>query len=416
MQHDKRVTMLASSLNKTASGGNAEHTVTPVIDGVTAQHIYRPSTVKMVSDALAESTDSSYTIVPVGGLNHLETGNRLISQRWAALSTSQLNRVVEYSPEDMVVTVQAGVTLAQLQAELAKNNQMLPIDSPNPYTTTIGGIVATNAQGLWQHAYRLPRDLVLGLSIITANGEQIKAGGKVVKNVAGYDLCKLFCGSWGSLGFIAEATFKVRPLPECRAHIAFSAPSVSAAIQAGLDVHGKLLEPVYLVTASDPEPALYVGLHGHEKTVAWQIDEISRIVESLGLSPTDTALSEDGLRHAIVATSSKVVVRISAKPTDLPRCAESVSELGGQAVYNVQTGIVEAAFDGVAEKMPQFTALLKDILPSNARIFWKRVPPSWKATMDIWAPRPGNAELMRSIKSAIDPRGLFSAGRFAGRI
>src|SRR5262245_15375236 len=127
---------------------------------------------------------------------------------------SALNRVLEYTPEDMTVTVEAGVTLTELQRHLAQNGQWLPIDPPQPDRTTIGDILAANASGPPRFNFGTIREHLLGIRVALADGRVIKAGGKVVKNVAGYDLCKLFVGSRGSLGVIVEATFKQRPLPE----------------------------------------------------------------------------------------------------------------------------------------------------------------------------------------------------------
>src|SRR5438552_15690399 len=130
------------------------------------------------------------------------------------ISTARLNRVVEYAPADQVVTVECGVTLAQLQGELAKNGQRLALDPPRPAEATLGGIVAANSFGPLRTRYGSVRDLIIGVSILRADGTRAKGGGKVVKTVAGFDLPKLMCGSRGTLGMIATATFRVHPVPE----------------------------------------------------------------------------------------------------------------------------------------------------------------------------------------------------------
>jgi FAD/FMN-containing dehydrogenase len=125
-----------------------------------------------------------------------------------------LSRVVEHTPEDLTVTVESGITLAALQSDLAKQGQWLPVDPPNADALTVEGLLATNASGPRRYGYGTIRDYVIGIKVALADGRVIKSGGKVVKNVAGYDLVKLFIGSQRSLGVIAEATFKLRPLPE----------------------------------------------------------------------------------------------------------------------------------------------------------------------------------------------------------
>src|SRR5438477_8627578 len=131
-----------------------------------------------------------------------------------AFDLATLNRVIEYNPADMTVTVEAGLTLAALQEQLAKRGQWLPIDPPNPDATTIADMLNSNISGPRRFGYGSIREHLLGLKVVLADGRLIHCGGKVVKNVAGYDLCKLFVGSRSSLGVLLEATFKVRPLPE----------------------------------------------------------------------------------------------------------------------------------------------------------------------------------------------------------
>jgi FAD/FMN-containing dehydrogenase len=130
------------------------------------------------------------------------------------IDLARLNRVVAHAPDDMTVTVEAGITLAGLQSELSGRGQWLPIDPPNPDRLTIGALIATNASGPRRLGCGTIRDYLIGLRVVLADGRLIKSGGQVVKNVAGYDLAKLFVGSYGSLGIIVEATFKLRPLPE----------------------------------------------------------------------------------------------------------------------------------------------------------------------------------------------------------
>src|SRR5687767_1191119 len=136
------------------------------------------------------------------------------AEKISTFDVRAMREVLEYTPEDMTVSVEAGITLAQLQARLAEHNQWLPIDPPGANTLTIGALLAANKSGPRRFGYGTIREHLLGIKVVLADGRVIKAGGKVVKNVAGYDLCKLFVGSQGTLGVIAEATFKVLPRPE----------------------------------------------------------------------------------------------------------------------------------------------------------------------------------------------------------
>src|SRR5580765_991989 len=156
------------------------------------------------------------------------------------------NRVVEYTPEDMTVTVEAGVTLAALQERLAQHGQWLPIDPPAPRTTSIADIINSNASGPRRCGYGTIREHLLGITVAMADGRLIHSGGKVVKNVAGYDLCKLFVGSRGSLGVFVEASFKVRPLPEAERFVAARCESLQQAAALLESVRTSQVTPVVL--------------------------------------------------------------------------------------------------------------------------------------------------------------------------
>lgn len=177
--------------------------------GLEPSRIERPSTIQEAADVIREAT----SIIPWGGGTGQDYGAppRKVG---TVLDLSGLDRVVAHEYADMTITVEAGITLAALQAQLAKHNQFLPLDPPDAETATVGGILATNAFGPLRLGYGTARDWLIGLKVIDAQGRLIKGGGKVVKNVTGYDLPKLHIGALGTLGVIVEATFKVSPKPD----------------------------------------------------------------------------------------------------------------------------------------------------------------------------------------------------------
>ncbi len=214
------------------------------------------------------------------------------AEKISALDLRALDRVVDYPPEDMPVTAQAGLTLAQLQARLAERGQGLPIDPPQPDGLSIGALLATNASGPRRYGRGTIREHLLGIRVALADGRLIKAGGKVVKNVAGYDLCKLFVGSFGTLGVIVEATFKVQPLPEAEQFVQARCES--------LDEAGKLIEaivesaltPIALdlhnISANTPPPStinhqpspilrVVLAFAGTREEVDWQLAEARQL-------------------------------------------------------------------------------------------------------------------------------------------
>jgi len=209
----------ASVLNRLESIVGADGLLPPepagafAVDGLTPQAAVAPASYEQVAEVMGYAHAEELAVIPWGGGAHIHTGN--VPARYdIALSLSRLNAVVEHEPADLTTTVQAGMTLSELQGRLGAAGQLLPLDPPGGERATIGGILAANASGPWRHAFGSARDMTIGLRVVTAEGRITRAGGRVVKNVAGYDLCKLYVGSLGTLGVIVEATFKLAPLPQ----------------------------------------------------------------------------------------------------------------------------------------------------------------------------------------------------------
>jgi len=194
-----------------------------------------------------------------------------------------LSRVLEYRPEDMTVTAGAGITLAALQAELAAHNQWLPIDPPQGERLTVGALLATNASGPRRYGFGTIRDWLIGIKVVLADGRLIKSGGKVVKNVAGYDLAKLFIGSQGSLGVIVEATFKLRPRPETERFVQTRLESTTHVAERIARIFESEISPVVLdwhrrvLDGSDPSATVVLGFSGTGAEVEWQLAEAERL-------------------------------------------------------------------------------------------------------------------------------------------
>ena len=194
------------------------------------------------------------------------------------IALEALNRIVEHAPADMTVSVEAGITLARLQSELARARQWLPIDPPSPERLTIGALLATNASGPRRFGCGTIRDHLIGIRVALADGRLIQSGGRVVKNVAGYDLAKLFVGSHGSLGVVVEATFKLRPLPEAEQFVRARCGSLQEAGELLESIFESEITPVALDfhdLPSMPAPrsplfSLVAGFAGTVEEVEWQ--------------------------------------------------------------------------------------------------------------------------------------------------
>ena len=259
-------------------------------------------------------------------------------ERITTVDLQAFTRVVEYQPADMTVTAEAGLTLAALQARLAEHGQWLPVDPPGADRMTLAGLLNTNASGPRRFGFGTLREHLLGLKIALADGRVIKSGGKVVKNVAGYDLLKLFVGSHGTLGVIVEATFKVRPLPEREEFVATPCSTFDQAAALIEAVLGSELTPVVLdlhkLSTPNPQPAttLVLGFSGTCEEVEWQTAKVA------GLCKAERA-SLDYDPHFWRNGSTGPVQRLSVLPSRLAsalptlEAAEFVARAGNGVIY-----------------------------------------------------------------------------------
>ena len=234
----------------------------PNLSSANGSIIITPASAAEISEILKLASSERWTVQPAGGMRWIKSTANLI------ISTSRLNQIIEHEPADLIAIAQAGVTLTDFNAKLAQNGQWLPLDPPDDGRATLGGVVATGIGGPQQFGYGRPRGSVIGMKVVLADGSMIKAGGRVVKNVAGYDLCKLFTGSLGSLGIITELNFKLRPRPAREATVIGR-----GAVE---DVLEARLFPVAIEIVSE---RLHVRFAGNEKGVAYQIEQAQKLLK-----------------------------------------------------------------------------------------------------------------------------------------
>jgi glycolate oxidase subunit GlcD len=240
--------------------------------------IVAPASPEEISEVLKFASSERWTVVPVGGRTWIKSTANLI------ISTRRLNRIIEHEPADLIAIAQAGVTLTDFNAKLAENGQWLPLDPPDDGRATLGGVVATGIGGPQQFGYGRPRGSVIGMKVVLADGSMIKAGGRVVKNVAGYDLCKLFTGSYGSLGIITELNFKLRPRPAREATVIATGNDLTAGRRAIIEAR------LFPVAAEIVGERLLVRFAGNEKGVAFQIEEARKLLKNAEVVMDDTDL------------------------------------------------------------------------------------------------------------------------------
>jgi len=371
------------------------------VGGAIPHAIARPGSYEDVAAILRHADERRLAVIPWGGGTMMRLGNAP-ARYDIALSLARLNNIVEHEPADLTVTCQAGITLGALRERLAATGQSVPLDPSLPAEATVGGALAANAWGAYRLAYGTPRDFTIGMRVVTADGRITRAGGKVVKNVAGYDLCKLYIGSLGTLGVIVEATFKVRPLPRAERHLAFDCDSPESACAAANEAYRRGLSLSAATVSHQGEGRWLLGVHLEGMPAA--VERSARELEALAGTPVATAGP---------AKEEAVALRLSTLPSALPSLLSRLATLTGVRLAAYPTaGVVRLAADDDALVEPALV-IAED---AGATALIESCPPPLKAGRDVFGEAPDSLPLMRSLKRQFDPHGTLGPGRFAGGI
>jgi glycolate oxidase FAD binding subunit len=330
------------------------------------------------------------------------------------ISTESFDRILEHNEGDLTAVLQAGVPLARAQEQFAGANQMLALDPPDLGGATIGGVVATGDSGPLRHRYGAARDLVLGVTVALPDGSVARAGGKVIKNVAGYDLAKLFAGSFGTLGAIVEVAVRLHPMrPTASAGGQGDDPSLVARAALAL-AHSRLEAQALDIAWRGGRGGVLARFAGAE--AGPQAEAARRQLEDAGLETSvieDDAAAWEAQR---VAQRGELVVRVSALQTRLEEVLRATERLGGGMVGRAALGIcwvslpAEAGAEGVRD-------LRAALAPSACVVL--DAPDEVRAEVDPWGLEGGGGaavELMRRTKARFDPNGVCSPGVFVGGI
>ena len=405
-------------------------------DGYAPKAVVLPASVQEVQDVLRLASKKTLSVIPAGAGTKLGIGN-LPQKVDIVLATTRLNSVIEYEPADLTVTVEAGIRLAALQAELAQHRQFLPLDPPHADRCTIGGIVSANASGSLRLRHGTARNQVLGLRVVHANGNLVKSGGKVVKNVAGYDLNKLYIGAFGTLGIVTEVTLKLSPIPTREVILTAGFENVQDAVKTGLNIVGSQLLPMFVnglinfeIGGDAQKPALVVGFGGDPETVAWQLAQCQKTMEQNG-SKGVTIIEGEPRWHLHVAVrefaagTERVIAKLNLKRTDVAefaaRVAEGGSERGGQVMCLLGSGVLYVAvpvtpdtdFKMLANHLAE---LRQSAVKARGNLIVETAPPELKQHIDVWGPLGDAVGLMKQVKVRFDPSGLLNPNRFVSSI
>jgi glycolate oxidase FAD binding subunit len=374
------------------------------VDGVLPRALVQPRSQEGVARFVEWAHGHFHHLIPRGGGTAMAVGN-IPRNHEITLSLTRLNRIVEYTPEDMTVTVEAGLTLVELQQHLAQHGQFLPVEAPP--RATIGGIIACNTYGPSRLAWGLIRDWLIGIRFVRGDGKLIHGGGKVVKNVAGYDLCKLLVGSHGTIGIIVEATFKVAPLPAARFFCVTNLqhlPMINASPVRLQFV--ELLNPPachdFGVQAQGAD-TLLVGVSGTREEVEWQANQLA--TKQIELDPC--SLTRFGENEA-------VLLRFVGQQSEFNQLRKQLVE-----TFDTRLKMVAHANLCVVRCTVPASPTLPEIIQrfrTRFQVRVERAPVELKKPLDVWGDPGTSLPLMKKLKQELDPRGILSPGRFVGGI
>lgn len=430
---DELALRLESALGPGAVERNPQLLAAHAVDGLRPILLCLPASPEQVAATLNVCSEAEAVVIPRGGGTAMSLGNRPQSAG-IVIGMERLAGFIEHDPANLTATVQSGIKLAALQQLLARQNQFFAVDAPQPNEATAGGTVAANLNGPRRSFYGGVRDLVIGMRMVLITGEQIKAGGKVVKNVAGYDMCKLFVGSLGTLGIITEVTLRLSPLPETAATL-MARGTLPQALLLADELSNSLLLPTsvsILDRVAAPAnrttsefSAVAVRFEGFEDSVVRHLRDCLVMAERIGLRSEELRNDAhnrlwDEIRDFPVL-NDRIVYRTVVPLSLLAKVMKTIAEWRSDdfpvsMIGDAGTGTlwlsVEASDTG-ANLFTRLTAVTQEY-GGHAIIF--AAPPAVKENRDVWGPTPPSLAIMREIKRQFDPKGLLSPGRFVGGI
>src|SRR5881628_3473591 len=402
------------------------------VDGQRPRWVVRPASIDQLGRIVALAHDDGLAIVPRGGGSALELGHPP-ARVDVLVDLSGLDQVLEYNPDDLTITVQAGITAGTLAALVAPRRQFLALDPPGAAARTLGGMTATNASGPLRARYGTMRDLLLGVRFVQADGVMTWGGAKVVKSVSGYDVPKLMVGALGTLGVLGELTLRLHPEPESEATWlavftdlaaaqAFVARLVDSTVQPS---RVELLNRAGLAAcgAGDGPAAVAVSIGTAEEAVRAQGETVTRFAREAGASLLPLGASfwaahaeATALDGAIVLSVGTLVTLVGETAAETER-AVAAAGVAATLTGAATLGSLRAAFPAVEPRAVRTLVerLRAFLAPVGGGVIIQRAPAAVRAAVDPWGPvEPGALSLMRGLKDEFDAKRVLNPGRFVG--
>jgi glycolate oxidase FAD binding subunit len=402
-------------------------------DGRFAQATFRPADVEELCQVVREQVAGGHAIYPQGGKTSLDYG-RAPGRPGVAIDTTSIGQLIDYPFADMTITVQAGMTLTALRRILAEHQQRALVDAPLPDQATLGGIYATGTTGSRRYGWGRPRDQIIGVSFVTSEGVVVKGGGRVVKNVAGYDFPKLLSGSLGTLGIITQMTLKVRPIPEASAiaWVPFWNLERLASARGQLNTSGTrpialdLLNPAGARTVGQGlglptgKGILAIGYEDSARSVRWQLDRLAEELDRTDFAIVEADEAEglwNALTHFQSAHAGPVSFVANLRPSSVVSFVEPLDPVRWSVQAHAGNGIVRAHAVGdwsLEAVAVQVEGLRRLATQGGGNLVISRCPTEWKDRLRVWGEPRSDWALGERVRAALDPVAAMNPGRFVG--
>ncbi len=419
------------------------------IDGKTPHAVVSPKDIGQLKDVVSTAYNLNLSVAPWGGGTKIDIGN-IINKLDVVIKMSKLNKITRLNPDDLTATVEAGITLDSLQKALSKVGQFLPLDSPLSAKATIGGTLAIGTNGLIKWHYGNPRDLVIGMQVVQANGKLSNSGGQVVKNVSGYDMAKLHIGGLGTLGIIGELSIKTTPIPVKTCTVAATFNTAGQCEATGQNIFQSHIKPMALIgfnyetnkiaellnhpSLLNSKYTLVIKLGGRALSLDRQIRDCITMCKAQNAQFSVTQLDDESLWKKLADFGSDnmmapfISLRTNIPPARMVDLTKTLTSLFNEQYMRLSivshpgygTLLLNLFNDGPVVSIQRTVEILnlfkESINQTGGHMIIERCPLEIKSHFDIWDYSHDSLSIMRGLKNQYDPKNTLNPGRFVGGI